>query len=212
MQSVQGFGPAEGEVDHGLSAGRVRSRVGLDVQVDRAAFADAEGLECGDRLGGLRPALLGGVGGVDVSGLAGRVVAGRLRADVGGDEPPAHPAHLAHPVGGQLLLTAGTLVATGVDADRTVGGVRPPGPHGVQCRGRAGVEARAAVHRPVPGGAHLRGRGVGGEQQDEAGGGERGGAEMTHATGSVDPSDIQVAARRGAVEFPPVAQVERCGW
>src|SRR5690606_9127049 len=84
-------------------AGALAAVVGLHVEVDRRAGRDAE-----------RPGLAGGVhGGLPAlrrgvlrGELLRAAAAGRLQADVGGQDPVAHRADLAHPPLGEVRLRA----------------------------------------------------------------------------------------------------------
>ena len=137
-ERVQFFGPGleEGEGGGGGAGG---ARVGLHVEVDRAAGAHRHRGGLGDRVDGRFFALRGGPAGAEL-GAAGAAAGRRLQADVGGDQVPAGGGLGADPARGQVRLRAAAVGAADVDADRPVGRVRP-GRHRARGGRRAGVEA-----------------------------------------------------------------------
>ena len=136
---VQRPGPGVQEGQGGVPAAPVPV-VGLHVVVDGGTAAHSQGGGLVDRVEGRRPALGRGAGGPDPD-REGR--AGRLPADVGGHERPAHAGHGRDPARREVGGRAARLHAA--DVDRR-GRERPaPGPHRGQRGSRAAVEAPQAL-------------------------------------------------------------------
>ena len=139
-ERVQLLGPAleEGEGGGGGAGG---ARVGLHVEVDRAAGAHRHGGGLGDRVDRLFFALGGRPAGAGAElGAAAAAAGRRLQADVGRDQVPAGGGLGADPARGQVRLRAAAVVAADVDADRPVGRAAP-GRHRARRGRRTGVEA-----------------------------------------------------------------------
>ena len=128
----------EGEDGLGRAGGR---RVGLHVEVDRAAGADPDR----GRLGRprLRPPPSPCVPAATVVILAQLAAArgGRLEADVGGDQVPARGGLGADPAGAEVGLRAGAVFAADVDADAAEGRFGP-GRHRLAWTGRCRCRSR----------------------------------------------------------------------
>ena len=178
----------EGEHRFGGAGGR---RVGLHVEVDRAAGADPDRGRLGHRVFGRRRAL----GARRDRGQLGAAAAARgrgLEADVGGDQVPARGGLGADPAGTQVRLRAGAVFAADVDADaaeRRFG----PGRHRLARGGAAGVEAEAGEDRAAD-------RGGGGGAAGLGGGGAGGARRISVRR----PGPESAAARESAGESPVI--------
>ena len=133
---VQRPGPGVQEEQGGVPAPAPVPVVGLHVVVDRRAPAHPQGSGLLDRVEGRGPALGRGAGRVDPDRER---RAGRLRADVGGDQRPAHAGHRVDPARRQVRGRAAGLHAADIDRH---GRERPvPRLHRGQRGSRAAVEA-----------------------------------------------------------------------